>query len=84
MTEPKPIELPSLQKERLQETDRLALELAKANRKTALARILRRACATCKVLRMAGDSNCSCEHARTSLIGHVARFRWRKPAGIDP
>lgn len=37
MTEPKPIELPNLQKERLQETDRLALELAKANRKTALA-----------------------------------------------
>jgi hypothetical protein len=37
MTEPKPIELPNLQKERLQETDRLALELSKANRKTALA-----------------------------------------------
>lgn len=37
MTEPKPIELPNLQKERLQETDRMALELSKANRKTALA-----------------------------------------------
>jgi hypothetical protein len=37
MTEPKPIELPSVQKERLQETDRLTLELAKSNRKTALA-----------------------------------------------
>lgn len=37
MIESKMPELPNLGKEKLQETDRLLLELAKANRKTALA-----------------------------------------------